>query len=139
MNEPNFSKMSNQELRAYNIKSRRNHMKDMCSILNQQKDFLNTMLHHLNDLLNREQHQKIQFRYLELISNCEEEIERVDERIEEECREFSNGEIGIMINRNAPALKGQMNAMQAELDKKKASGGKRRLKTRKNRSVKKRR
>ena len=139
MNEPNFSKMSNQELRAYNIKSRRNHMKDMCTILNQQKDFLNTMLQHLDDLLKREQHKEIKIRYLELISNCEQQIESVDERIEEECREFSNGEIGIMINRNAPALQAQMSAMQAELDKKKASGGKRRLKTRKNRSVKGRR
>jgi hypothetical protein len=139
MSEPNFSKMSNQELRAYNIKSRRNHMKDMCSILNQQKDFLNTMLHHLNDLLNREQAEEIQSIYLKLISNCKQKIQDLDERIEEECREFSNGEIGIMINRNAPALQAQMSAMQAELEKKKASGGKRRLKTRKNRSVKTRR
>jgi len=139
MSEPNFSKMSNQELRAYNIKSRRNHMKDMCSILNQQKDFLNTMLHHLNDLFKREQHQEIQIKYLELISNCKKEKEGLDKRIEEECREFSNGEIGNMVNRNAPALQAQMNAMQAELEKKKASGGKRLLKTRKNRSVKGRR
>ena len=103
MNEPNFSKMSKEELRAYNIKFRRNHMKDMCTMLNENKSFVNNIMEQFITLEQNEPEEEIKRIYNKLISDCESQIEELDSGIEENCREYSNAELGNMVNRNAPS------------------------------------
>jgi HPt (histidine-containing phosphotransfer) domain-containing protein len=103
MNEPNFSKMSKQELRAYNIKSRRNHMKDMCTMLNENKSFVNNIMAQFITLEQNEPEEVIKRIYNKLISDCESQIEELESGIEENCKEYSNAEVGNMVNRNAPS------------------------------------
>jgi len=103
MNEPNFSKMSNQELRAYNIKSRRNHMKDMCTMLNENKSFVNKIMEQFIILEQNEPKHVIKNIYHKLISDCESQLLELESGIEENCREYSNAEVGNMVNRNAPS------------------------------------
>ena len=103
MNEPNFSKMSKQELRAYNIKSRRNHMKDMCTMLNENKSFVNNIMAQFITLKQNEPEEVIKRIYNKLISDCESQIEELESGIEENCKEYSNAEVGNMVNRNAPS------------------------------------
>ena len=99
MSDPNFSKMTPAELRAFNIKFRRNSMKDMCELLRGQESFLKMMMGHFKDLIKEQPHEI----YESLLRNTEEQIEELQEGIRENCREYSNAEIGAMVNRNAPS------------------------------------
>ena len=99
MSDPNFSKMTPAEIRAIYIKNRRDSMKDMCELMREQESFLKMMIGHFKDLIKQEPHEI----YENLLRKTEEQMEELQEGIRENCREYSNAEIGALVNRNAPS------------------------------------
>ena len=109
---PNFSKMTPAELRAFNIKFRRNSMKGMCELLREQESFRKTMIGHFKDLVKEEPNEI----YENLLRKTEEHMELLQEGIRENCREYSNAELGAMVNRNAPSEE-ELDRLMAEARK----------------------
>lgn len=109
---PNFSKMTPAELRAFNIKFRRNSMKGMCELLREQESFIKTMIGHFKDLVKEEPNEI----YENLLRKTEEHMELLQEGIRENCREYSNAELGAMVNRNAPSEE-ELDRLMAEARK----------------------
>ena len=87
-------------------------MKGMCELLREQESFIKTMIGHFKDLVKEEPNEI----YENLLRNTEEHMESLQEGIRENCREYSNAELGAMVNRNAPSEE-ELDRLMAEARK----------------------